>query len=324
MSFLACIMDPKGALAFIVVAAVVTAAVMESLNERMIKYVWAQPWVRRMIPLQRQMAVNFGYPAADLNDEACVSIFSYIVVVCGNHFLNSLLIAPVFVLGWEGAGPTGQFLLVAGVLGDVAYDVYDWIKTFGRTFFHEHVKSWGMKIPLQYFIVLGCLHHPLAMAMATPLVLYHPDLRELHVIALALLCAAGICFLTGSYKFTLDTKTRSGALQYKAIVLLQLVTIYFTRGFVWFSQMYSALCKFHAQGDKSFFVGGLVAGFLMSVFNVLMLADAAQAAIKWLPRPLPKAEEAPKQTFRGSPATLLSSQGSAVKAAVAAQKLSGM
>merc|ERR1711976_972753 len=114
--------------------------------------------------------------------------------------------------------------------------------------------------------------------------IYYYDLRAYHFVILALLAAAGVCYLFGQYKFTLDVTKRSAFMQYKAIVVIQLVTIWFTRGFVWFTQLYAALRYFRDQGDSMFFVGGCFAGGLMSVFNLLMLFDSTSAAVKWLPK----------------------------------------
>merc|ERR1712039_30610 len=174
---------------------------------------------------------------------------------------------------------------------DVGMDIFDWVKTFCLAFLHKFFKFWGPQKPAVIFIIICGLHHTLAMGMMIPMMIYYPTLKAFHYIAISLLLAAGICFTTGSYKFTLDTKTKSGFVQYKAIVVIQLVTVWFTRGYVWFTQVYIALTTFRAQGDTSFFAGGCVAAGLMSCFNLLMLMDAADAAKKWLPRPMPQAEE---------------------------------
>merc|ERR1711981_920299 len=137
---------------------------------------------------------------------------------------------------------------------------------------------------MEFFIIVGGLHHPLAMGMVCPLVMHYPQLASFHIIAVALLLAAGICFLTGAYKFTLDMTRKSDWYQFKAIVLLQTVTIFYTRGYIWFYHLYVALSTFWADGSMNFFYGGVVAGILMSLFNFMMLADAAGAAVKWLPR----------------------------------------
>ena len=51
-----------------------------------------------MITLQRQSAVNCNYPAESLTDQACVELFSYVLVCCTNHLLNGLVMVPVVAL----------------------------------------------------------------------------------------------------------------------------------------------------------------------------------------------------------------------------------
>lgn len=170
---------------------------------------------------------------------------------------------------------------------DVSFDVYDWLRMFLTTFLHETIGKklfGGEKGPKEFFIVIGVLHHPLAMTMVCPLVLYYPQLASFHIIAVALLLAAGICFFTGSYKFTLDMTRAADWYQFKFIVLLQTVTILYTRGYIWFLHLYITLNTFWADGSMKFFYGGCAAGTLMSLFNFVMIADALGAAVKWLPR----------------------------------------
>merc|ERR1719217_1683250 len=143
---------------------------------------------------------------------------------------------PVCYLGWEAAGSTGQLMFLLGCMNGVEYDVYDWLKKFFLTFFPSYCKCMGVANPLAFFVILCVMHHSLAMCLVVPMILYYPSLPAFHYIAMSLLLAAGICFTTGSYKFTLDVKSKSGFRQYKVIVILQLVTILFTRGFVWFTQ----------------------------------------------------------------------------------------
>lgn len=142
-------------------------------------------------------------------------------------------------------------------------------------------------VPLPLVIIICCLHHPLAMLLVVPMNLKYSVLVQYHRIVTSLLLAAGVCFVSGQYKFTLDVSKKSGFIQFKFIVLLQLVTILFTRGLLWFTQMPSALHHFYIVGDTSFLVGGAIGGVLMSLFNVIMILDATTAAVKWLPKPMP-------------------------------------
>jgi len=279
--------SPEGALAFILSFAVVTGVAAELLNARLMRWVRTQPWLQRMIPLQRNMMLNFGFPESACSDEMCLEMYCIVLIVCGNHLVMGLAMAPVAALGWEAAGEAGRLLFVMGGLGDVAYCVYDWIKCFCRTFLPETCQFWGAPFPMRYFVVLCVLHHTASMSLTVPMLTCHPEMREFHLIGISLLLAAAICFLTGAYKFTLNTRLRFDMLQYKAIVLVQLVTIWFTRAGVWFTQAFSLISTFYARGETAFFIGAVVAGLLMSVFNIVMLMDATTAARKWLPRPLP-------------------------------------
>jgi len=287
MGLLACITHPLGALAYVLGFTLVTAVIVEMLNVRMMQWVRTRPWFERMVPLQKRLMMNFGYPESSCGKEACLEAYCFVICICGDHLIMGLAMLPVALLGWERAGPTGQLLFVIGGLGDVAYSVYDWVKTFCKTFFPESFETWGVRTPLPFFILMHILHHAASITMMVPMLVYHTAMREFHLIAISLLLAAGICFLSGSYKFTLDTESRNDALCYKAIVLLQFTTIWLTRGYVWFTQGMSLLSAFYVQGDTAFFIGSLVTGTGMTLFNLVMLIDATSAALKWLPKPLP-------------------------------------
>lgn len=284
----------KEAFIFVLVATVITGVVAEVMLSAIVAIVRDKSWWPRAAPLQKALMMNFGFPESWCPNEALVDCYAYVLVLCSHHTLCGLLTLPVVVSGWEVAGPTGQACMLIAVLMDVSVAVYDEIKMFCRTFlFKAFEPIWPVPCPKEFFVIMGVLHHPLAMIMAVPVVLYYPHLRAFHLITCSLLFAAGIGFTAGSYKFTLDVRTPAGLYQYKAIVLLQTVTIFYSRGYVWFAQLYAALSTFSADGSTGFLVGGLVAGAAMSLFNLVVIMDAAQAAIKWLPAPLPYRKAGP-------------------------------
>jgi len=323
-----------GCLVVVLSLAAVTGAVCELINIRVMKVVEKMPWWPSAQPLQKGLMMNFGFAEDTCTPEMMLEGFSFVLLICGHHFLMGMAMVPVVVRGWSGAGPTGQLLFLMAALGDVSFDVYDTIKKFLLTFFPSTFKSWGT-CPLPFFIIMCLLHHPLAMLLVIPMNMKYSYMPEYHKIACSLLLAAGICFLSGQYKFTLDVKSKREFLQYKAIVLVQFVTIWYTRCLVWFPQLYYALSYFRAQGDTHFLVGGCVAGGLMSLFNVIMLLDSTTAALKWLPRPLPDTEETREElqadlirqqgdlVAPGAPAVLgkaAKTMRTTVKVAVAAQR----
>lgn len=275
----------------ILVLTLVTMILGEALTKVLIKYFQERPWWPRAAPLQKALMMNFGYPEESLNDAALIDSYCFVIVFCGHHAFAGFAMIPVVLLGWDASGSVGQSMFLYACLADVALDIYDWLKKFVLCFFPSVFSFLGAPCPLAFFIILCILHHSLAMSMIVPLVLYYPSLPSFHYIATSLLLAAGICFTTGSYKFTLDVSNKSGFVQYKVIVIVQLLTILFTRGFVWFTQVYAALAFFYAEGAMKFFYGGCVAAGLMSLFNVIMILDAVGAAAKWIPKPMPQNEE---------------------------------
>mmetsp|Transcript_98843 Transcript_98843/g.262462 ORF Transcript_98843/g.262462 Transcript_98843/m.262462 type:complete len:344 (-) Transcript_98843:142-1173(-) len=291
MDIAACTSTLNGSVAIVLAMAAVTAAVLETANMKIMKIVKKKPWWPNAQPLQQALMVNFGYPEEACTPDVLLDAFAFILCICSHHFSMGAMMLPVLRFGWEGAGPTGQLMFKMAALGDVAFDVYDVIKKLPMTFFPEKVKSWGAPVPLAFFVLLCCVHHPLAMLLVIPMNLKYSYLPAYHRIATSLLLAAGFCFVTGQYKFTLNVKNRSEFVRYKAIVLLQFACIWYTRAFIWFPSAYEALTHFRAEGDTAFFVGGCAAAGLMSIFNAVMLMDSTTAAAKWLPRPLPETEE---------------------------------
>lgn len=280
-----------GSAVVVLLLAVVSAVAFETANRRVVKFVEAAAWWPQAAPQQKTLMMNFAYPEEYLGPEALLDAFAFVVLFVGHHLLTGAMTLPVVVLGWSGAGLWGQALFLCAGLADVALEVYDIVKKTFLCFFPSKFKWLGPPCPLAYFVIVCVLHHPLAIALVIPMNLKYSDLPAYHYTMSSLLLAAGICFLAGEYKFTLDTDKRRDMLQYKAIAVIQFVTIWFTRGFVWFTQVYAALLHFRAQGDWPFFVGGCVFAALMSCFNLVMLVDCTTAALKWLPKPLPQAEQ---------------------------------
>lgn len=286
---IATLQEPQTCIPLLFLLAVVNGVVYHSGMQTMQRKVKGQPWWPRAIPLQRQLLVNFGFPKEQCDADVCLWGFAFVNVACIHHFICGVSMLPVLFFGWTGVGLIGQLAFISAMLFDASLNIFDEWQMTMRFFFPREFEWLGPEQAKPFFFIMGVLHHPLALCMGVPMILYYAWLPAFHEVAVSLLLAAAVCFLTGSYKFTLDTKTRSGFLQYKAIVLAQLVTIYFSRGYVWFTRVYTLLCRFHADGATGFFAGGCVCGLLMTLFNVVLISDATSAALKWLPRSMPEA-----------------------------------
>merc|ERR1740139_1882666 len=192
--------------------------------------------------------LNFCIPKADAGDEACLSFFCLVLVFCAHHFLAGVSMVPVVWYGWAGAGSSGQLAFIVAGFADVAITIFDLWQMLMCLLFPKQFAWLGPKQPLSTFIVIGVLHHPLSLCMGVPMLLHYASLPYFHEIAVSLLLAAGICFLSGSYKFTVDTTTPSGFYQFKCIVMAQFVTIMYSRGYIWFTRLFSLIMYFRAEG----------------------------------------------------------------------------
>jgi len=287
---IATLQEPQTCILLLLSLAVVNGVLFHAGMQHVKCKVKEQPWWPQAIPLQRQLLVNFGYTNEQCDDDVCLWGFAFVFVACTHHLVCGAALLPVFFLGWTGAGLLGQLTFIAAMLFDASLNIFDEWQMTMRLFFPREFEWLGPEQAKPFFFIMGVLHHPLALCMGVPMTLYYASLPAFHEVAVSLLFAAAVCYLSGSYKFTLDTKTRSGFLQYKAIVLVQLVTICLSRGYIWCTRVYAVLCRFHADGATGFFVGGCVCGLLMTLFNVVLIADATKAALKWLPRSMPKAK----------------------------------
>jgi hypothetical protein len=315
--------------------ALALAIVVSHLSERMTKafasWTLGRPWWQRAKQFQRAMMLNFEYPdkpcpgfPEGTNDAIVLDSWSTVFALVVMHFVESALMLPLILAGsWAAASETTRDLFILGALIDVGMDIYHQIKIVLSTFASEDfLKRNGIeKTPMAMFVVMGILHHPLALAMIIPLNFYYYDLREYHLIAFTLLGAAAVCFSFNSYKMTLDVTKRREFAIFKGCVFIQLATIIYTRVYVWFPAVYKIICVFRENGETTFLYGGLVCATLMTLFNLAILNDAALTAIKWLPKPLPgpevtlKPRELARAMSLGTAATLIPAKDGRFKAA---------
>lgn len=279
--------DPSSCLAVLAVLMVLHGIAYQVCIVKIKSIVRQKKWWPNAIPPQRALLVNFGYPKEVCDEATCLWGYAFVIVYCGHHFLAGFAMLPVVIWGWTEAGAAWQFSFIMGALCDVAITTFDELGMIGRMIMPKAFAWLGPKQAVPFFIIVGILHHPLSICMSCPMIWYYAPLKAYHELAVSLLFAAGIHFCTSSYKFTLDTTTKSGFLQCKFIIVLQLVTIFVSRGYFWFTRLYSILLTFAHDGAKGLFWAGCAASILMSFFSLVMMADGLQAAVKWLPKAMP-------------------------------------
>jgi len=241
-------------------------------------------WWPRALPNQINIMVNFGYSKDKTTEDHAVYGFVWIITMCITHVVSASLMMPVVVYGWTEAGDAGQVLFFLGTLSEVGFDIYDWSKTFLLTFAHSSFPNFGPPGPVKAFILICILHHSTVLGLTFPMNLKYPSMTAYHWVAFSLLVSAGVCYIAGQYKFTLDAKNASDLATIKGIMTLQFVFNWLSRVGIWFPAVFMGLRTMYGKGDMFYFAGGLIGGLFMSLYNILVVADATMALLKWLPR----------------------------------------
>jgi len=265
----------------VLLAAVFWMIFIQAITGPLIRWVKAAEWWSRALPNQKNVMVNFGYVEEDITEDSAAWAFVWIITMCITHVVSALLMFPVFAGGWTGVGPIGQFCFLCGVLSEVGFDVYDWLRNAALCFLHPCSSFLGPKFPFKTFFLICILHHTTVLALAVPMAIKYADMRTFHIIGFSLLFSAGVCYLSGQYKFTVDAQSKQGLYTCKAIVTFQFVMNWLTRVFIWLPACYHTLKNFHTLNDTGFFYGGCAGMLGMTLYNLVIAADATMAATKW-------------------------------------------
>jgi len=160
--------------------AIVWALVMEtskSMIYRMLsKMTW---WKERADQPTRSMMKNFGYPSQPtstfpdaITEEMSRDFYAGLLCICGQHMLSALPMLPVLINGWENSSEVHRCCFILGTMSDVAFNIYDSVNSFIRTFLHS--KFGRAPLPVDFFVVLCVLHHTTALVLVIPLNLRYP------------------------------------------------------------------------------------------------------------------------------------------------------
>lgn len=257
-------------------------------------------WHRAIHPTQSMMA-NFGYPKEPTNkfpnamtEPMARDFYAFLVTICSQHFVTALMMLPILMYGWEESSNAVKSLFILGTLSDVGFDIYDTAKSSMRTFTNH-----PDPLPLDFWIILVVLHHTTALFLVLPMNINYIDRAEYHQTAVSLLMAASLCYAAGCYKFALDIgKKKKDFLLYKFLVIFQLCVILYTRVYLWFPAAISFRAHLKEQNDTTFLYCASFILSLLSLFNLMLVADGVMAAGKCIPKKFPKTEAEEKKTVR--------------------------
>ena len=257
-------------------------------------------WEQTGVKPQQQQCHSFGFPKEPTRDfpEGVSEVmardfYCFVLFICGHHLLSSFVMVPVCIYGWDAVSDHGRLFFTIGTLSVCGFDIYDSLATGLRTFCPQFaMRKFGWHpLPTAYFVIICILHHTLSICMVIPMNLKYIHLTPYHISCISLLLAAGACYVTGAYKFSLDVNSASGKkeqrfsspkIQYSLIVLIQLAVILYTRLYLWFPNAYAMITHFYHNKDYSYLAVGSCAACGISAFNLVLCAESLSAAHKWL------------------------------------------
>ncbi|KAK1736962.1 hypothetical protein QTG54_012407 [Skeletonema marinoi] len=257
-------------------------------------------WWPGAVSPTKSMMYNFGYPKEPtkrfpdgVTESLARDFYSGTISICVAHALCATPMVPVLIRGWEDSSDFIKVSFVLGTLADLGFDIYDAVQLSIRAFAKNHSKP----IPIEFWVILVCMHHTTALLLVMPLNLHYVHRFEYHQTAVSLLYAASACYLAGAYKFTLNVyEKRKDFVLYKIIVFFQLAVLLYTRVYLWFPAAFGLRAHMKEQNDTTFFYGATVMVTIFSIFNLVLIVDGLGAAAKWLPRKFPKSKEEKGET----------------------------
>jgi len=277
--------NPPQLAVLMLIITLVNAIYFVSMRKVSLGWTVRQQWWPRAAVLQKQLMTTLGYSEEAQTPAAVLDMWSFVLVASIHHGSMGLLTLPVIVGGWEG-NASGQLLFCIAVLGEIGFDMFDFLRMtiLGIC---PSVFPGMSPVPPAYYL-LTSIHHALSIVLGIPMLLWFGHRWEVQWIASSLLLATAASFITGAYKFTLDTSECSDFCKYKAIVVFQFAVIWCSRCCIWFYASISLCMHLWGANEMSVFrVAVLIVGGF-SLFNLAILVDATTAAIKWLPRSRPQ------------------------------------
>jgi len=90
----------EGSALFVLGTALITGVLFECANRRLMHIVSRKPWWPNARPLQAALFKNFGYPEEDLSEEALLDGYAFVLVGCGHHLQQVVMVPPQTLQGW--------------------------------------------------------------------------------------------------------------------------------------------------------------------------------------------------------------------------------
>lgn len=229
-----------------------------------------------------QMTFKTGFGIDFTQDKAYMFGCDLISILVQHAFGGILCVPSAFGFAVPAWSPPAQVLASFGALCETGWEIQDLVVRVSQILFHPEGKIMN---PPALMIILA-FHHGLGMGMVIPMNVYCSSNALYHELVFLLQFAAFVAMSFQQAGYLLDIKTASGLRTMKIYVTITWVTMVWSRGirFVWVA--ISLVMDFYAEGQTGLLIGGGIAASMMSLLNLLMLADATAKLKKFAPMEL--------------------------------------
>jgi len=212
-------------------------------------------------------------------------LFSFAVVfqgVIAQHIVGGLLCVPSLIGGLGLSKATVTALACQGGLCETGWELQDTLVRVFQVLFGGEL---GQKFNPPPFLVLMLLHHTAAQCLVIPNNLEYRDNGYYHEGIFLLQGCAALAFAMQQFGYCLDIESRVGLTLMKLNVIIVCAAMWWGRFFRYGYLWYLLLSTYHADGSYVFKLA-LPPVVCLSLFNMLLLIDAAAKAVKFIPMSL--------------------------------------
>jgi len=230
----------------------------------------------RLIKFTRSQQEKMGIDIED--DNIILSITAGGMSILVQHAIGGLLCLPSAI----GIQTNFAFAMARhGMLCELGWETQDTlVRIFCYTF---GGKSGKERYPLATTIFACVIHHVVSFSLVIPMNIYYPDWSLVHEMACLLELAAAVAGFTQYYGYTKDVKTHSGLRNMKISIIVTFAIMIWSRMIRYFWLAWIIGRRTWKDGNILVFTLMCVSLFFFTLFNILIMIDAIQKLLKFLP-----------------------------------------
>jgi hypothetical protein len=229
----------------------------------------AHPSRESVVARMKQELREFGWA---MNDDQIWLMSCELVVIGLQHLIGGLLILPALL--HVGDPTTAHKLAIVGALSEVAYDVYDTLRSLYRYFVTQSLPG-GRTV-----LIFMVLHHQLSILLVLPMNTHYGHNPYYLTMLLNLMGAGGFSLFVGHAARMLDLRTRRDLRRMRWLKTIEFAIMAYTRVVAYGPLCVCFLRTMHSDGAWRLLFAGTLALTVMGIFNAMLLPSMYRRVVK--------------------------------------------